>query len=367
MTNPPPELPVGGFVHEQLAQRIVFGWGRIAQLSEELARLGAERTMLISERSTNEIAQRATEGSVSGIVAAIQEVRPHVPVDDVTKARSLASEERVDTVVTVGGGSATGLGKAVALEGPRLLAIPTTYAGSEMTPIYGITSDRRKKTSSDPRALPRTVIYDPGLTVSLPPRVTAATGLNALAHCVEALYGPAPSPVSQLLAEEGIRMLAMSLPVAVATPEDREAREGALYGAYLAGTVLATTGMAIHHRICHVLGGTFGLSHGDVNAIVLPHAVAFNRSAAPRAVERIAGALGEPDAARAIWDLARRLGAPASLGELGFDEDAIDEASSLVAAGDYYNPRKATRDDVAAVLRRAFTGSPPDAEEVMPS
>jgi maleylacetate reductase len=364
MPSPPPELPVGRLVHEQLSQRVVFGWGRIAELAGTQAPGSRARTPHI--RTIDERDRAEVHGNLApSIVTSIPKVRAHVPAEDVANARLLASENRVDTVVTAGGGSATGLGKAVAVGGPRLLAIPTTYAGSEMTPIYGITSDRRKKTDRDPRALPRTVIYDPELTVSLPPQVTAATGLNALAHCIEALYAQAPSPVSQLLAQEGIRILATSLPVALANPEDRRAREGALYGASLAGTVLAATGMAIHHRICHVLGGTFGLSHGDVNAVVLPHVVAFNQTAAPGAVERVANSLGEPDAATAIWDLARRLRAPTSLEELGFEVGAIDKAATFVVEGDHYNPRSVTQAEVSALLRRAFRGSPPVAEEEM--
>ena len=360
--NPELEIPAEGFVHEPQPQRVVFGWSRFADLESELDRLEAQRVLLISERSTEAIAQRATVSLGPRVVASIPRVRPHVPLDDAENARELARSRDADVVVTIGGGSATGFGKAVALEGLLLVAVPTTYAGSEMTPVYGITTRRRKQTARDPRALPRTVVYDPELTVSLPPRATATTGLNAVAHCVEALYAPSPTPMSQLLGQEAIRVLAASLPRVVDDPADRWGRTAALYGAYLAGTVLAAAGMAIHHRLCHVLGGTFGLSHGDVNAIVLPHVVAFNGPYAERAIARVAMSLGVSSAASGLWDLARVLGAPTSLRELDFKEADIERVAELVAESDYYNPRPVSRSDVRSIVEAAFEGERPRRE-----
>lgn len=318
--------------------------------------------MVISERSTAPIAAEISERLGPRAVTSIAGVRPHVQRDEVDSARTEARASEIDLVVTVGGGSATGLGKTVVIESQiPLLAVPTTYAGSEVTPIYGMTEARMKKTGRDLRALPRIVVYDPHLTVSLPARVTASSGLNAIAHCVEALYAESPSPVANLLAEEAIRVLRVALPRCVADPADKEGRTGALYGAYLAGSVLATSGMAIHHRICHVLGGTYGLSHGDANAVVLPHAVAFNEPAATDAIQRVASALAADDAASALYDLAASMGAPTSLRELGLDEKDLDEAASLVAGGDFYNPRPASRDDIRALLDAAFEGRRPAA------
>ncbi len=279
-------------------------------------------------------------------------------------ARSEARAADVDLVLTIGGGSATGIGKAIVLEHVvPLVAIPTTYAGSEVTPIYGITESRRKRTGRDDRVLPRTVIYDPQLTTSLPARATAATGMNAIAHCVEALYAESVGPVASTLAEEAIRVLHATLPLCIEHPEDKAARTGALYGAYLAGTVLATTGMAIHHRICHVLGGTFGLPHGDVNAVVLPHAVAFNEPTTRDAVTRVGKALGADAAAPALFDLSESLGAPTSLRELGMRESDLEEAASLVVDGDFYNPRPVDFGPVLQLLEAAFEGRRPETRQ----
>jgi maleylacetate reductase len=265
-----------------------------------------------------------------------------------------------DCAVTIGGGSTTGFGKVIALrlELP-LIAVPTTYAGSEMTPIYGITSGGRKNTWRDLRVLPRIVVYDPALTVSLPPFVTGPSGINAIAHCVEALYGKGANPITSLMAEEGIRALARGIPGAVRDSADLEARSDALYGAYLAGASLAAVGMAVHHRICHVLGGTYGLSHGDVNSVILPHAARFNRDAAPEALDRAARALGVDDAATGLFDFALEVGAPTSLEQLGMREEDIAEASRLTADPPPWNPRPVDAEGIAALLDDAFVGRRP--------
>lgn len=316
--------------------------------------------MVISERSTRAVAAELGRRLGGRAVVAISEVPPHVPRTAVDAARADAVDGEIDVVVTVGGGSATGLGKTVVLElGVPLIAIPTTYAGSEITSIYGMTEEGTKKTGRDERVLPKTVIYDPELTTSLPARVTASSGMNAIAHCVEALYAERPSPVAGALSEEAIGVLRRALPRCVADPTDKDGRTDALYGAYLAGTVLATSGMAIHHRICHVLGGTYGLPHGDANAIVLPHAVAFNEPAAPIAIARVARSLDADSAAPALFDLARSLGAPTSLRELGFDGADLEGVADRVAGGDFYNPRPAGRDEIMEILGAAFEGTRP--------
>jgi alcohol dehydrogenase class IV len=265
-------------------------------------------------------------------------------------------------VVTVGGGSTTGFGKAIALDsGVPTIAVPTTYAGSEMTPIYGITSDGLKRTGRDPRVLPRTVIYDPRLTVTLPSSVTGASGMNAIAHCVEALYAKDANPITSLMAEEGIRALANGIPASVRDAEDLEARSEALYGAYLAGAALAVVGMAVHHRICHVLGGTFGLGHGEVNAVILPHAARFNREAAPAAMARVARALSVEDAASGLFDFALTVGAPTSLEQLGMHEGDLQEAARLSSDPPPWNPRPVLEEDVRALLDDAYHGRRPAA------
>jgi maleylacetate reductase len=260
--------------------------------------------------------------------------------------------------LSIGGGSATGLSKAVAVEtGIPIIAIPTTYAGSEMTPIWGLTGEH-KKTGRDLRALPKVVLYDPELTVGLPPGVSASSGFNAIAHCVEALYAKGANPVISLQAEAGIRALASSLPRVVAAPGDLEARSDALYGAYLAGSALAVAGTALHHKACHVLGGTWGLVHGDVNAVLLAHVVAYNARAAPDAISRVGVALG---VAGALFDLAEAIGAPTSLAELGLPEDVLELAAArIVAETGTSNPRPVDTESVLRLLERAYLGSRPE-------
>ena len=348
-----------GFIHEQLAQRIVFGWDRLEELPGEAERLGGTKVLVIAERSTSAIAARLEGLLDDKVVASLGPVRPHVPAEDAAEARAIAADKEVDLVVTVGGGTATGLGKAVAITGVPLLAVPTTYAGSEVTPIHGTTEGARKRTGRDERALPRTVLYDPSLTTTLPAHATATTGMNALAHCVEALYAENRSPITSLLALEGIKVLATSLPECISDPASRPGRADALYGAYLAGTVLAVTGMAIHHRICHVLGGTLGLAHGDANSVVLPHAVAFNQPAAPDEMARVSKALGSDNAAAGLFDLARSMGAPTSLEELGVEEQQLERVADLVIEGNYYNPRPVAKDALIELLRNAHEGRRP--------
>ncbi|MDQ4027982.1 MAG: maleylacetate reductase [Actinomycetota bacterium] len=348
------------FVHEQLPQRVVFGWGRLSELSSEVDRLSRGRIMLVAERSTGSIAERIRHDFGARLIATIPEARPHVPRDQVDAARAQAESCDVDVVVTVGGGSATGLGKAIVLErGSSLLSVPTTYAGSEVTPIYGITDSRQKRTGSDRRVLPTTVLYDPHLTTTLPARVSASSGMNAIAHCVEALYSNAGSPIASTLAEEALRTLRKALPHCVDDPTDPAARSNALYGAYLAGSVLGMTSMAIHHRICHVLGGSFGLPHGDVNAVVLPHALAFNEPAATDAVASIARAMDVIEAAPGLFDFSASLGAPRSLRELGMGAADLESAALLVAHEEFRNPRPVDADDVLNILQAAYDGRRP--------
>ena len=252
-----------------------------------------------------------------------------------------------DAVVTFGGGSATGLGKAIALEIPLpILGVPTTYAGSEMTPIWGLTEGARKQTGRDPRVQPATVVYDPVLTLSLPPSIAGPSGMNALAHCAEALYAPGANPITSLMAEEGIRALATGLPQVVAAPDDLDARGAVLVGAYLAGASFGAAGSGVHHKICHVLGGAYDLPHAELHAVVLPHALALMAPLEPVALDRIAAAMGEPDVPGALFDLDRRLGIPKSLVEIGMEPDSLDEATDLVADATATGPGGVTRDSI---------------------
>lgn len=328
-----------GFVHEALPVRIVFGTGARRRVPEELARLGARRALLIAGGSQRAAAADIREALGASCAATLTDVSEHVPRHAVTAAAERARAVRADALVAIGGGSATGLAKAVAVDDQLpVLALPTTYAGSEMTPIYGVTADGHKRIERSLAALPRTVVYDAELTAALPPAITAASGMNAIAHCVEGTWARGATPLTDLLAEEAIRTLSEALPRAVAVPEDLDARESCLWGAALAGMVLAVAGTGVHHRLCHVLGGGFSLSHGGVHAALLPHVVATNGPAHPRAFERLRSALDTDEPAGALFDLAAELGAPTSLGELGLRSDelptVLEAASDAAAAND---------------------------------
>lgn len=351
------------FTYDALPGRVVFGVGSLAGLPEEIDRIEVSAVLLVVDPLTKPVADDLAERLGAREAGVYTDIQQHVPAEAAEHAVAAARETSADCVVTIGGGTTTGFGKAIALEtGIAHVAVPTTYAGSEMTPIYGITAGGEKRVGRDLRVLPRTVIYDPELTTSLPPSVTGPSGMNAIAHCVEALYANAANPITSLMAEEGIRALRVGIAGAVERPNDLEARTEALYGAYLAGAALAVVGMAIHHRICHVLGGTFGLGHGEVNAVILPHAVRFNRPAAPEALERVARALGVDDAAAALFDFAASIGAPTSLEALGMREEDLDRAAELVLDPPPWNPRPVGVADVRGILDDAYHGRRPVAQ-----
>ena len=347
------------FTFEALPGRVVFGVGSLASLPDEVAKLGT-RVLVVADPTTKELADEAALSLGSQFAGMFTDIQLHVPVEAVADARKAAEAVGADCLVTIGGGTTTGFGKAIVLESSLpLIAVPTTYAGSEMTPIYGMTSNGMKRTGRDLRVLPRTVIYDPALTTSVPPEVTGPSGMNALAHCVEALYGKEANPITSLMAEEAIHALVRGIPASVRSPEDIEARTDALYGAYLAGAALAVVGMALHHRICHVLGGTFGLAHGEVNAVILPHVARFNQPAAPEALDRVARAMGTEDAACGLFDLAVSIGAPTSLAPLGMRKEDLEKASRLASDPPPWNPRPVSRSDVLQILEDAFEGRRP--------
>jgi maleylacetate reductase len=348
------------FTHDVRAPRVVFGAGALDRIPDELDRLGAARVLLVCTPRRGEAVERVAAAAGARLAGVWDGARMHVPVEVADAALAEVRRVGADLCIAVGGGSAIGVAKAVALRGgPPFIAVPTTYAGSEMTAIWGISAEGRKATGRDPRVLARTVLYEPALTLSLPPAVTAASGMNALAHCVEALYAHDGSPVTSLMAEEGVRALAANLPGAVHDGTDRDARTGALYGAWLAGASLGAVAMGLHHRICHALGGAFGLPHAETHAVVLPHVAAFNAPAAPDALRRAARALGADDAAGALFDLAAGLGCPASLRALGLREDQLDAAADAVVETPYPNPRPFRRDEVRALLDDAWHGLRP--------
>jgi maleylacetate reductase len=348
------------FIFESLPGRVVFGPHALDQLPKEIEQLGAKRALVLSTPQQQALA-RDIAGRLGERCAGIfDRAGMHVPVEIAHAAREQASRLGADCVVAAGGGSTVGLGKAIALHSDLpILAVPTTYAGSEMTPIYGLTEAGLKKTGRDRRVLPRTVIYDPMLTLELPLAMSVTSGFNAIAHAVEALYSSSPNPITAMMAEEGIRALAQGLPLIAGDPRDLRGRSDCLYGAWLCGSVLATSEMALHHKLCHVLGGTWNLPHSDTHTIVLPHVVAHNYAAAPEAMKRIEQAMGTRNAATGIFDLMMQLSAPLSLKDIGLKHDDLDRAASPVMQSPYYNPRPIERESLLRLLDDAYFGRPP--------
>jgi len=351
------------FVYHPNSQRIIFGAGTLQQLPDEVAALGIKRPMVITTEFQKDLGTSAIELLGDDFDCSLfDKAVMHVPRDTITAIMAEIKAHNSDGCVCLGGGSTIGLGKAVALEtGLPSIVIPTTYAGSEMTPIWGITEDGIKTTGRDMKVLARTVIYDPELTVSLPDFISGPSGINAIAHCVEALYAENKNPVTSLMAEEGIRALAESLPVVVKKPDDMDARSNALYGAWLAGTVLGTVGMSIHHKLCHTLGGSFNLPHAEVHSVIIPHATKYNQNHAPEAMQAIARALGTSpdDAAGALFDLLGKVGAPTTLQAIGMKEEDLNKAAEIALSKPYYNPREVTLEGVKELLHNAFNGIRP--------
>ena len=348
------------FTYVSLPSRVIFGAGSVARLPQEVEKLGAKRALVLSTpgRAADVTRLAATLGE--RFAGLYDKAVRHVPIEVAEDARRAAKAANADCCVVVGGGSTIGLGKAIALTtGMPVLAVPTTYSGSEMTWVQGFTEGGRKRTQVDPKMLPKTVIYDPELTLGLPAATSAASGMNAIAHCVEALYAKEANPIVSLMAEEGIRALAASLPLIVRNPKDLEARGEALYGAWLAGMSL-NTGIALHHKLCHTLGGTWNLPHAETHAIVLPHAVRYNRDAAPEAMARIARALGAEDAAQGLYDLEVRLGLKMRLADLGVPAGDLERAAKIALEAPYPNPAPVTYEGVLALLRRAHAGLRPE-------
>jgi alcohol dehydrogenase class IV len=348
------------FSFEARLPRVVFGAGVLAQLPEEIERLGARKALVLSTPEQAHDAQRVSELLGERSAGVFPRAVMHVPVEVAREAAAEARRCGADCAVAIGGGSTTGLGKAIALDsGLPIVAVPTTYAGSEMTPIYGLTEGGLKKTGRDPRVLPRTVLYDPALSLTLPVGLSVTSGLNAIAHAAEGLYAQDGNPILALMAEEGIRALAQALPVLHREPSDLDARGNALYGAWLCGVVLGNAAMGLHHKLCHTLGGSFNLPHAEVHTVVLPHALAYNAPKAPQAMAAIARALGAEDAPLALQQLAAGLGAPTALKGIGMPADGLDRVAELAVSAPYPNPRPLERTALRALLQRAWDGSPP--------
>lgn len=363
-------MSTDAFRYDALPGRIVFGAGAArTALAAEMDALGARRVLLVVTEQELALSRELVEPFADRVADVFTDVRPHVPAEVAQDARAAAERCAADVVLSVGGGSTTGTAKAVALtSGLPVVAVPTTYAGSEVTPVWGLTEAAHKTTGKDPRVLPRVVVYDPELTLTLPAGLSAASGLNALAHCVEAMWAPGANPVTSLMALEGIRALAAGLPAVVDDPSALPGRSDALYGAYLAGAAFAVAGSGLHHTVCHVLGGAYDLPHAQTHAVVLPHVLALYAPRLPDVERRVAAALGaaKGGAVRALVALAARTGAPGSLASVGLREQDAVEAARLVyeavQAKVPAGPLAVDAEQVAALIGAACSGPPEEGQ-----
>ena len=344
-------MAIAPFIFTGPPTRVLFGRGRLSSLKEEAERLGMRRPLVITGRQ-HSVLGRGVADQLTALH--FDGARMHTPVEVTDEVMQLVKEKAVDGTIALGGGSAIGLGKAIAMriDTPQI-AVPSTFAGSEMTNILGETSGGGKTTRRDARVQPETVLYDETLVATLPQSLAATSGMNAIAHGVEALYSVDRNPIISLMAEEGIRALASAL------PQGEPGRGEALYGAWLCGTVLGSTAMALHHKLCHMLGGTFDLPHSETHTVILPHAVAYNAKAAPDAMMRIARALGSSGAPVGLYDLAKSLGTPVSLREIGMLESGLDKAADIAIANSYPNPQSLDRNALRQLLDNAFHGRKP--------
>lgn len=350
------------FIYTANPARVIFGAGSLGRVAAEAERLGLTRVLVLSTKEQGHSAEQVAALLGSACAGIFPGAVMHTPTGVTEEALAVVDANSIDGIVAIGGGSAIGLGKAIALRTdlPQIV-IPTTYAGSEVTPIIGETQDGLKRTQTTAKVLPEVVIYDVDLTLGLPPLLSATSGMNAIAHAVEALYAKDGNPIVDMMAAAGVRALAKALPRIAGDPQDREARGEAQYGAWLCGTCLGSVGMSLHHKLCHTLGGTFDLPHAETHTIVLPHALRYNAPAVPKAMAVLAEALDAADPALALYDLASRLGAPRGLRDLGMPEDGIERATDLALANPYWNPRPLERDGLRACIAAAWAGDPPPA------
>ncbi|GAA0577821.1 maleylacetate reductase [Kribbella sandramycini] len=337
------------FVHTAFPARVVFGPGSLRQVAAETDLLGVRRALVIATGSARQAADQAQADLKELFAGRIDGVRQHVPTEVAAAARAKARETNADGIIAIGGGSAVGLAKAIALAGDvRIIAVPTTYAGSEMTPVWGETADGSKTTGTDLRVLPRTVLYDPELTIGLPIETTAASVANALAHCVEAVWTDKANPITETTAVEATRALSEGLRATLQKPQDIDARSNLLYGACLAGSALAQAGTGVHHKLCHLLGGSYNLPHAETHAAVLPQVARVQAPSVPKAKARLEAALQTDDLATGLFDLFRQANIPTSLRQLGLTEEQAEAAAAKFPQ------------DVDEILTRAWTGTRPE-------
>ncbi|KWV48420.1 Maleylacetate reductase [Bradyrhizobium macuxiense] len=348
------------FVFPGIRSRVVFGAGTISQVGVEMKRLECRKALILTTPQQREDGE-ALAARIGGSGAVVfSGATMHTPVDVTRKALEVYESADADCVISLGGGSSIGLGKAIALRtGVDQIAVPTTYAGSEMTDILGETQNGEKTTRRDPAILPETVIYDVDFTMTLPKSMTVSSGMNSIAHAAEALYASDRNPILSMMAADAIKSLAAALPAVAADPADRNGRAEALYGAWLSGAVLGGTSMALHHKLCHVLGGSFDTPHAETHAILLPHTVGFNAAAVDELLKPISDALDGTTPGKALHRFAIRLEAPTKLKELGLSEADLDRAAEIAVKNPYFNPRPFDQAEIRALLRDAWIGREP--------
>jgi len=348
------------FTARSAAVRVRFGAGVRKSVGEELEVLGATRALILTTPHQAAMAEEFAAYCGDRAVGSYTKAAMHTPVDVSEEATALARKLGADVVISVGGGSTTGLGKAIALRTdlPQIV-VPTTYAGSEATGILGQTENGVKTTLTSPKVQPEVILYDAELVATLPVAMTVTSALNAMAHAAEGLYARDRSPISSLMAVEGLRAFRDSLPKVMANPTDPAARGETLYGAWLCGTVLGQVGMALHHKLCHTLGGSFDLPHAETHAVILPHAIAYNAEAVPDLLAPVSDLFGGGNPGLGLHRFAAQAGSPMALRDLGLKEADLDRAADLASANPYWNPRPVTRAGIRALLQAAWAGEEP--------
>ena len=345
------------FDYRGLPWNIVFGAGALKRLPAELKKLGLSRALVLSMPNQSQQGQDIVELAGDLAVGLFDQAQTHVPMATVEQAIARARELGADCTISFGGGSTTGLGKALALKlNLPNIVIPTSYTGSEMTNIWGITEHERKVTGRDDSVVPTLTIYDPELTLTLPAKFAGPSGLNAMAQAVVNVTSVEVNPMVQMMALEAVRALSRSLPKVIAEPNDMDARTETLYGACLAGAALGTGSSSLHHRLCHAFGGTFNTPHAETHTILLPHCVAYNSAASTEGTAKLAEAMGVDDAAKGIFDLAKTVGAPTALKDIGIPESVLDKAATIATETPVSNPEPLTRNRIRELLQRAWVG-----------
>ena len=350
----------GDFIFPGISSRVVFGLGTLDQVAGEVARLGHRKALVLSTPQQADQARDVARQLGAASAGVFAEAAMHTPVDVTERAIAAFTKSGADCMIGIGGGSTVGLAKAIATRtGADQIVVPTTYAGSEMTDILGETAGGEKTTRRDASIRPEVVIYDVALTTSLPVGMTVTSALNAIAHGIEGLYASDASPITDMMALEAMRAFKAGLPQVIARPTDIEARRQVLYGAWLCSTVLGYVTMALHHKLCHVLGGSFGLPHAEAHAIMLPHTAGFNAVAVPEKLAPVAAIFGG-NVGGGLWDFAKANNAPLRLADLGLAEEDLDRAADIATRNPYDNPRPFDRSDIRAILAAAWHGERPE-------